>query len=67
MIRPSLRNVSVKSACRIKTMLFAAALLVAASAALMIHRARVRGRADQANLGQMSLEWVAEHRASRRS
>ena len=48
-------------------MLFAAALLVAASAALMIHRARVRGRADQDNLGQMSLEWVAEHRASRRS
>ena len=58
---------SVKSACRIKTMLFAAALLVAASAALMIHRARARGRADQDNLGQMSLEWVAEHRASRRS
>ncbi len=40
------------------------AVLVAVSAALMIHKARGAGRGAQANLGWMSPQWLAEHRSS---
>ena len=52
------------TACRIKTMLFTIAVLIAGGGALIIHRARAAGRANQANLGWMSAQWLAEHRAS---
>jgi hypothetical protein len=48
----------------IKTMLFTIAVLIAGGGALIIHRARAAGRANQANLGWMSAQWLAEHRAS---
>ena len=52
------------SACRIKTMLFTIAVLFAASGALMLNKVRVAGRVNTANLGWMSAQWLAEHRAS---
>ena len=52
------------TACRLKTMLFTIAVLIAVGGALIIHRARAAGRANQANLGWMSAQWLAEHRAS---
>ena len=52
------------SACRIKVMLFTIAVLVAASGALMLNKVRVAGRVNTANLGWMSAQWLAEHRAS---
>ena len=45
-------------------MLFTIAVLVAVSAALITQQARVAGRDAQANLGWMSAQWLAEHRAS---
>jgi hypothetical protein len=45
-------------------MLFILAVLVAVSAALIIHQGRVAGRSAQASLGWMSAQWLAEHRAS---
>jgi hypothetical protein len=45
-------------------MLFAIAVLVAVSGALIIDKARVAGRVNQASLGWMSAQWLAEHRAS---
>jgi len=44
-------------------MFFTITCLVAASAALIVHKARAAGRA-QANLGWMSTQWLAEHRSS---
>jgi hypothetical protein len=52
------------NACRIKTMLFTIAVLVAAGGALMLNKTHVAGRVNQANLGWMSAQWLAEHRAS---
>ena len=52
------------SACRITTMLFTIAFLVAVGGALIIHRGALPGGANQANLGWMSAQWLAEHRAS---
>jgi hypothetical protein len=46
------------------TMLFTTALLVAVSAVVIIHKARVAARGAQANLGWMSTQWLAEHRSS---
>jgi hypothetical protein len=45
-------------------MLFTLAALVAAGGALMLYRARVAARVDSADLGWMSAQWLAEHRAS---
>jgi hypothetical protein len=45
-------------------MLLTIAVLVAVGVALMINKARVARRADQADLGSMSAQWLAEHRAS---
>jgi hypothetical protein len=45
-------------------MLFTIAFLVAASGALMLYKARAGGRVNSANLGCMSAQWLAEHRAS---
>jgi hypothetical protein len=56
--------ISGACACRIKTMLLTVALLVAVSAAFIIHKAQVAGRSAQASLGWMSAQWLAEHRAS---
>ena len=50
--------------CGIRIMLFTIALLVAAVGALMLYNARVAGRVTPANLGWMSAQWLAEHRAS---
>jgi hypothetical protein len=50
--------------CGIKTMLFTIAVLVAAVGALTLYNARVAGRVNPANLGWMSAQWLAEHRAS---
>ena len=52
------------SACRIKTMLFTIAVLVAAGAAVMLYKVRAAWRAYPADLGWMSAQWLAEHRAS---
>ena len=46
------------------TMLFTIAVLIAVGVALIIRKARVAGRVNQANLGRMSAQWLAEHRAS---
>jgi hypothetical protein len=43
---------------------FTIAVLVAIGGALMIQKARVAGRVNRANLGWMSAQWLAEHRAS---
>ena len=40
------------------------AVLVAAGGALLLYNARVAGRVNQANLGWVSAQWLAEHRAS---
>jgi len=45
-------------------MFFTIAVIVAASTALLIYRSRVAGRASSADLGWMSSQWLAEHRAS---
>jgi hypothetical protein len=45
-------------------MLFTIAAFVAISGALIIRKARHFGRANQADLGWMSAQWLAEHRAS---
>ena len=52
------------SAGRITTMWFTIAFLLAVSAALIIHKARVAARGSQANLGWMSAQWLAEHRSA---
>ena len=58
------RNRGATAWHRIKTMLFTIAVLTAVGGALLIHRVRAAGRANQANLGWMSAQWLAEHRAS---
>jgi hypothetical protein len=45
-------------------MWFTIAVLVAISCVLIIHKARVARRVNQADLGWMSAQWLAEHRAS---
>ena len=47
-----------------KTMWFTAAILIAISGALIIYKARAAGRVNRSNLGWMSAQWLAEHRAS---
>jgi hypothetical protein len=59
----TIEGVAGASVGRIKTMLFGLAILIAVGGAL-IHRARAAGRANQANLGSMSAQWLAEHRAA---
>ena len=61
----TIEAVTRRSACGITTMLFfTIAVLVAIGGALMIQKARVAGRVNRANLGWMSAQWLAEHRAS---
>jgi hypothetical protein len=48
-------------------MWFIVAALAALGGALTIRKARVAGRIDRAELGWMSAQWLAEHRASRLS
>jgi hypothetical protein len=38
--------------------------LITLTTALVIRRVRVSNRADAANLGEVSEQWLAEHRAS---
>ena len=45
-------------------MLIFVGALVTLTTALVIHRMRVSRRADAANLGAVSEQWLAEHRAS---
>jgi len=45
-------------------MMFTIAVLVAAGGALMLHRARLTRRVNTASPGSMSMQWIAEHRAS---
>lgn len=52
------------STCCITTMLSTIAVLIAVGVALIIHKARVARRVNQASLGWMSAQWLAEHRAS---
>lgn len=54
-------------ACGIKTMVFTIAVLVAAGCVLVLYFARAAGRVNPANLGWMSAQWLAEHRASQLS
>ena len=51
-------------ACGIKTMVFTIAVLVAAGVVLAVYFARAARRVNPANLGWMSAQWLAEHRAS---
>jgi hypothetical protein len=44
-----------------------AAVLVAAGGALMFYKARNAKRVTPADLGRMSTQWLAEHRASDQS
>jgi len=43
---------------------FTLTVLVVAGGALMLYNARASGRVKPANLGWMSAQWLAEHRAS---
>jgi len=52
------------SACRIKTMLFTIAVLVAAGSAVTFYKVSAAWRVNPADLGWMSAQWLAEHRAS---
>jgi hypothetical protein len=45
-------------------MLIFLGVLATLTTALVIHRVRVSGRANAANLGEVSEQWLAEHRAS---
>jgi hypothetical protein len=45
-------------------MLIFIGVLITLSTALVIRKVRVSGRADAANLGEVSEQWLAEHRAS---
>ena len=55
------------TACRIKAMLFTIAALVVAVGAVMFYKALAAGRVNPDDLGWMSEQWLAEHRASHRS
>jgi ABC-type proline/glycine betaine transport system substrate-binding protein len=48
-------------------MLITIAALVVAVGAVMFYKARAAGRVDLADLGWMSEQWLAEHRASHHS
>ena len=58
------RDNHAASACRVKAMWYTIAVLVACVGALMIYKARAAGRVNAADLGWMSEQWLAEHRAS---
>jgi hypothetical protein len=45
-------------------MLIFIGVLVTLSTALVIRKVRAAGRADAASLGEVSEQWLAEHRAS---
>ena len=45
-------------------MLIFAGVLIALTTGLVIRKVRLSGRADAANLGEVSEQWLAEHRAS---
>jgi hypothetical protein len=45
-------------------MLLALAALVTTGGALMLYKVRLAERANPTNLGSMSAQWLAEHRAS---
>ena len=45
-------------------MLIFIGVLITVSTALVIRKVRLSGRADAANLGEVSEQWLAEHRAS---
>jgi hypothetical protein len=45
-------------------MLIFLGVLATLTTALVIHKVRASGRADAANLGAVSEQWLAEHRAS---
>ena len=45
-------------------MVFTIAVLVAAGCVLVLYFVRAAGRVNPANLGWMSAQWLAEHRAS---
>jgi hypothetical protein len=52
------------SASRIKTMLFTIAALVGAGGTVMFYKVRAAWRVNPANLGWMSAQWLAQHRAA---
>jgi hypothetical protein len=58
------RGSHAASACRIKTMLSTIAVLVAAGGAVMLYKVRAAWRGNPTDLGWMSAQWLAEHRAS---
>jgi hypothetical protein len=45
-------------------MVFTIAMLLALGGVLIAHEARAAGRFDPGNIGWMSAQWLAEHRAS---
>lgn len=47
-----------------RLMLIFIGAVVALATALVVRRARAAGRADAASLGEVSEQWLAEHRAS---
>jgi len=55
---------SVEYAFGAHPMLIFIGVLVTLSTALVIRKVRAAGRADAANLGEVSEQWLAEHRAS---
>jgi hypothetical protein len=48
-------------------MYFTIGVLVLAGVALMLYKMRVGGRVSPPDLGWMSAQWLAEHRASQQS
>jgi hypothetical protein len=47
-----------------RLMLIFIGAVVALATALVVRRARAAGRADAGSLGEVSEQWLAEHRAS---
>ena len=60
----TIEPVTRRTACGITMLFYTIAVLVAIGGALLIQKARVAGRVNRANLGWMSAQWLAEHRAS---
>jgi hypothetical protein len=61
---PRVRIVRRRAECGATHMLFIVGIVIALIAVVIIRRMRVPGGVNSANLGWMSEQWLAEHRAS---
>ncbi len=63
-LRPVQSMTVAEPVLRRPLMLIFLGVLITLTTALVVRKVRVSGRADAANLGEVSEQWLAEHRAS---